>query len=227
MALSQSELLDLLASLRSSDNTDMVRTVLEPILQELIEVDATAAIGAAPFQHSPERINQRNRHRYRGLTTAAGDVDLHIPKLRTGSFFPSLLEQRRRIDQALFAVVMEAYVHGVSTRSVDDLVKALGADSRISKSQVSKICAGLDAEISEFKSRTLDHTTLPYVFLDVTYCKARVTTASLPKPWSSPPASTPQVSGRSSASPSATKRPRPSGSSFYARCGPGDCPGCS
>jgi transposase-like protein len=174
MALSQSELLDLLASLRSSDNTDMVRTVLERILQELIEAEATAAIGAAPFQHSPERTNQRNGHRDRGLTTAAGDVELHIPKLRTGSFFPSLLERRRRIDQALFAVVMEAYVHGVSTRSVDDLVKALGADSGISKSQVSKICAGLDAEISEFKNRTLDHTTFPYVFLDATYCKARV-----------------------------------------------------
>ena len=174
MALSQSELLDLLASLRSSDNTDMVRTVLERILQELIEAEATAAIGAAPFQHSPERTNQRNGHRERGLTTAAGDVELHIPKLRTGSFFPSLLERRRRIDQALFAVVMEAYVHGVSTRSVDDLVKALGADTGISKSQVSKICAGLDAEINEFKNRTLDHTSFPYVFLDATYCKARV-----------------------------------------------------
>src|SRR4051794_25364104 len=104
MALSQSELLDLLASLRSSDNTDMLRLVLERILQELIEAEATAAIGAAPYQRSPERIGVRNGHRGRGLTTAAGDVELQIPKLRTGSFFPSQLERRRRIGQALFAV---------------------------------------------------------------------------------------------------------------------------
>ncbi|MEY9858421.1 putative transposase [Catenulispora sp. GAS73] len=174
MALSQSELLDLLASLRSSDNTDMVRTVLERILQELIEAEATAAIGAAPYQRTSERTGMRNGHRDRGLTTAAGDVELHIPKLRTGSFFPSLLERRRRIDQALFAVIMEAYVHGVSTRAVDDLVKALGADTGISKSQVSKICAGLDAEITAFRDRPLDHSPFPYIFLDATYCKARV-----------------------------------------------------
>lgn len=174
MALSQSELLDLLASLRSSNNVDMVRTVLERILQELIEAEATAAIGAVPYQHSDQRTNLRNGHRDRGLTTTAGDVELHIPKLRTGTFFPSLLERRRRIDQALFAVIMEAYVHGVSTRSVDDLVKALGADSGISKTQVSKICAGLDTEVAAFRDRPLDHTVFPYIFLDATYCKARV-----------------------------------------------------
>ena len=82
------------------------------------------------------------------LTTAAGDLDLKIPKLRAGTLFPALLERRRRIDQALFAVVMEAYLHGVSTRKVDDLVKALGADSGISKSEVSRICAGLDPEVA-------------------------------------------------------------------------------
>lgn len=94
--------------------------------------------------------------------------------MRTGSFFPSLLERRRRIDRALFAVVMEAYVHGVSTRSVDDLVNALGADSGISKSEVSRICGELDEELLAFKERPLDHTVFPYVFLDATYCKARV-----------------------------------------------------
>ena len=94
--------------------------------------------------------------------------------MRTGSFLPSLLERRRRIDRALFAVVMEAYVHGVSTRSVDDLVKALGADTGISKSEVSRICGELDAELTAFKERPLDHTVFPYVFLDATYCKARV-----------------------------------------------------
>lgn len=110
----------------------------ERILQELIEAEATEAIGAAPREHSDQRTTCRNGHRERLLTTQAGDLDLKIPKVRTGSFFPSLLERRRRIDRPLFAVVMEAYVHGVSPRSVDDLVKALGADSGISKSEVSR-----------------------------------------------------------------------------------------
>jgi hypothetical protein len=108
------------------------------------------------------------------LTTTAGDLDLRIPKLRTGSFFPSLLERRRRVDQALFAVVMEAYLHGVSTRKVDDLVKALGADTGISRSEVSRICAGLDEEVAAFRDRSLTGAAFPYVFLDATYCKARV-----------------------------------------------------
>jgi putative transposase len=94
--------------------------------------------------------------------------------LREGSFFPALLEPRRRIDRALLAVVMEAYVHGTSTRKVDDLVKALGVDSRISKSKVSRICAELDGEVAAFRSRSLSHIAFPYVFLDATYLKARV-----------------------------------------------------
>lgn len=97
---------------------------------------------------------------------------------RSGSFFPSLLERRRRIDKTLHAVIMEAYVHGVSTRSVDDLVDdlvaALGVSSGISKSEVSHICAGLDAEVALFRERTRTHTTFLYVYLDATYCKARV-----------------------------------------------------
>jgi putative transposase len=99
---------------------------------------------------------------------------LRLPKLRAGSFFPSLLERRRRVDQALFAVVMEAYLHGVSTRKVDDLVKALGADSGISKSEVSRICADLDGEVSAFRDRSLAGQQFPYVFVDATSCKARV-----------------------------------------------------
>jgi Transposase, Mutator family len=107
-------------------------------------------------------------------TATAGDLELRIPKLRTGSFFPSLLERRRRVDQALFAVVMEAYLHGVSTRKVDDLVKALGADTGISKSEVSRICAELDAEVGAFRDHSLAAAAFPCVFLDATYCKARV-----------------------------------------------------
>ena len=101
-------------------------------------------------------------------------MELGIPKLRAGSFFPSLLERRRRIDRALFAVVMEAYVHGVSTRKVDDLVKALGVDTGISKCEVSRICAELDEDLEAFRDRPLDDLAFPYVFLDATYVKARV-----------------------------------------------------
>ncbi|MGI3226729.1 IS256 family transposase [Streptomyces sp. GTA36] len=174
MALSQSELMRLLESLRRADGVEAIRVVCERILQELIEAEATETIGAAPGERSETRTTWRNGHRERLLTTQAGDLDLKIPKVRTGSFFPSLLERRRRIDRALFAVMMEAYVHGVSTRNVDDLVKALGADSGISKSEVSRICGELDAELAAFKERPLDHTVFPYVFLDATYCKARV-----------------------------------------------------
>lgn len=100
-------------------------------------------------------------------------MQLRIPKLRKGSFFPSILEPRRRIDQALYAVVMEAYVHGVSTRSVDDLVVALGVDSGISKSEVSRICEQLDETVGAFRTRPLDHTAFPYVYLDATYLHVR------------------------------------------------------
>ena len=99
--------------------------------------------------------------------------ELRIPKLRKGSFFPSILERRRRIDRALFAVVTEAYVHGVSTRKVDDLVAGLGAASGISKSEVSRICGELDAELAAFRDRPLGHVEFPYVFCDATYLKGR------------------------------------------------------
>ncbi|WP_426623934.1 IS256 family transposase [Leifsonia sp. McL0607] len=174
MALDQSALLDLLAQLKLTDVTDRVRSATEALYQELIDAEATAFIGAGPFERSAERTTQRNGTRPRTLTTTAGDLDLKIPKLRQGTFFPALLERRRRVDQALFAVVMEAYLHGVSTRKVDDLVKALGADSGISKSEVSRICAGLDAEVATFRDRDLASLQFPYVFLDATYCKARV-----------------------------------------------------
>ncbi|MBB5167645.1 transposase-like protein [Mycobacterium sp. AZCC_0083] len=108
------------------------------------------------------------------MATTSGDVEVAIPKLRSSSFFPSLLERRRRIDQALRAVIMEACVHGVSTRNVDDLVTALGVGSGISKSRVSQICSGRDTEIARFRGRTLTHTTFPYVFLDATYCRVRI-----------------------------------------------------
>lgn len=174
MALIDSDLSELLDALRAGDITDTVRTSLEWVLQALIETEATARIGAAPHERSESRTAQRNGHRARLLSTAAGDVELKIPKLRTGSFFPSLLERRRRIDRALFAVVMEAWVHGVSTRKVDDLVAALGVGSGISKSEVSRICAELDRDLETFRNRRLDHVEFPYVFADATYVKGRV-----------------------------------------------------
>src|SRR5919202_2452149 len=116
MTLDQSALLELLEVLKAAEVTDRVRQAAETIYQALIEAELTAAIGAAPFERSDTRTGQRNGHRPRTLSTPAGDLELRIPKLRAGSFFPSLLERRRRVDQALFAVVMEAYLHGVSTR---------------------------------------------------------------------------------------------------------------
>ena len=104
---------------------------------------------------------------------------MRIPKLRKGSFFPSILEPRRRIDQALYAVVMEAYVNGVSTRAVDDLVDALGATSGIKKSEVSRICAGLDEIVGAFRTRRLDHIEFPYVYLDATYLHVRNQTSQV------------------------------------------------
>jgi hypothetical protein len=151
MALDQSALLEVLDALKVADVGDRVRQAAETVYQALIEAELTDTIGAALHERSDTRTAQRNGHRSRILSTTAGDLELRIPKLRTGSFFPSLLERRRRVDQALFAVVMEAYLHGVSTRKVDDLVKALGADTGISKSEVSRICADLDHEVGAFR----------------------------------------------------------------------------
>ena len=151
----------------------MIRDAVELVLQELIEAEAAEAIGAGRYERSDTRVTERNGHRPRLLATQAGDVELKIPKLRRGSFFPSMLEPRRRIDKALYAVIMEAYVAGVSTRSVDDLVAALGAESGISKSEVSRICAGLDEAVEAFRSRRLDHIEFPYVYLDATYLNVR------------------------------------------------------
>jgi transposase-like protein len=174
VTITNADLHELLDAIRSGGDIDVVRRGVEYMLQALIDAEATARIGAERFERTPSRTTQRNGTRDRLLSTKAGDVELKIPKLREGSFFPSILERRRRIDRALFAVVMEAYVHGVSTRKVDDLVVALGLDSGISKSEVSRICAELDTELAAFRNRSLGHIEFPYVFLDATYLKGRV-----------------------------------------------------
>jgi putative transposase len=153
---------------------DLLREVVRDALQELIEEELTSAIGAAKHERTETRTAQRNGSRDRLVSTPAGDVEVRIPKLRQGSFFPSLLEPRRRVDRALWAVIMTAYVTGTSTRKVDDLVKALGCESGVSKSTVSRICAEIDEHVAVLRERRLDHTTFPYVFLDATYVKARV-----------------------------------------------------
>lgn len=173
MTLTDIDLFELLAAVQAGEMTETVRLSLAWVLQQLIEAERTATIGAAPGQRSYSRTAQRNGHRPKLFTTAAGDLEVGIPKLRTGSFFPSILERRRRIDRALFAVVMEADVHGVSTRSVDDLVKALGDESGISESEVSRICAELDGDRGAFRTRPLEGE-FPYVSADATYVKARV-----------------------------------------------------
>jgi putative transposase len=174
VAQQEFDLSELLDALRAGGDIDIIRRSVEMVLQALIDAELTATIGAAPHERTDTRTNQRNGTRARLLSTKAGDVELAIPKLRTGSFFPSVLERRRRIDRALFQVVMEAYVHGVSTRKVDDLVKSLGLDSGISKSEVSRICKELDDELEAFRTRTLGHVEFPYVFVDATFVKARV-----------------------------------------------------
>ena len=153
---------------------DLVREMVTFLYQALIDQEATDHIGAEPHERSLTRTTRRNGSRPRKVSSKAGDPSLKIPKIRKGSFFPSILERRRRIDEALYAVVIEAYVHGVSTRKVDDLVQALGVDAGISKSEVSRICAAMDEELEAFRTRSLSDTTYPYVFLDATYIKGRV-----------------------------------------------------
>ena len=174
MAHNDFDLSEVLEQLQSDESGDLVRQMVTFLYQALIDAEATEVIQAERHERSLTRTTQRNGSRPRLLTTKAGDVGLKIPKLRKGSFFPSVFERRRRIDQALYAVVMEAYVHGVSTRKVDDLVSALGVDAGISKSEVSRICAALDEEMNAFRSRPLSHQAFPYLLCDATYVKARV-----------------------------------------------------
>ena len=143
-------------------------------LQQLIELEVAAVLGAERHERSDDRLGYRNGYRPRLLTTQAGDIDLRIPKLRAGSFLPSILEPRRRVDQALYGVVMEAYIGGISTRKVDALVTSLGSGSGISKSEVSRICAGIDVQVQAFLNRPLQESGYAYVFLDATYLHGRL-----------------------------------------------------
>lgn len=146
---------------------DFLREAVRYFVHELMEGEVTALIGAERYERSEGRTTQRNGVRHRDWDTRVGSIDLAIPKLRSGSYFPSWLEPRKRSEQALVAVVAEAYLRGVSTRKVDGLVQSLGI-AGISKSEVSRLCASLDVQVQAFRNRRLD-AAYPYVFLDARY----------------------------------------------------------
>jgi putative transposase len=165
------EMMNLQALLEKSSDADLLREMIGFAAQRLMELEVGGLTGAAHGERHPDRLNHRNGYRDRLWETRAGTVDLRIPKLRKGSYFPGFLEPRRMAEKALTAVIQEAYVQGVSTRSVDDLVKAMGM-SGISKSQVSRLCGEIDDKIKTFLDRPLEGD-WPYVWLDATYLKVR------------------------------------------------------
>jgi putative transposase len=150
---------------------DFLREMVQFVAQRLMEMDAEGLCAAAYGERNPERVNSRNGFRERTWETRAGTVDLRIPKLRRGSYFPTFLEPRRTSEKALAAVIQEAYVQGISTRSVDELVKALGM-SGISKSQVSRLCGEIDERVNAFLTRAIEGD-WPYLWIDATYVKVR------------------------------------------------------
>jgi putative transposase len=157
--------------LLEGDGLDFLRESLAWVVQQLMEAEVSELVGAARGERAPEeRLTHRNGYRARPWQTRAGELELAIPKLRRGSYFPSFLEPRRRSEQALVSVVQEAYVAGVSTRKVDQVVESLGL--RISKSEVSRICAGLDEQVDAFRNRPLEGR-YPYLWLDAKVEKVR------------------------------------------------------
>ncbi|TYO95245.1 mutator family transposase [Geothermobacter ehrlichii] len=156
---------------KTGTDTDFLRETLQFMLQQLMEYEVTSRCGAGPHERSEERTNWRNGYRNRLFQTRLGDLDLKVPKLRKGSYLPEFLEPRRLAEKALVSVVQEAYIHGISTRSVDELVQAMGM-SGISKSQVSRLCQQIDERVHAFLSRPLEGD-WPYVWLDATYIRSR------------------------------------------------------
>ncbi len=171
MAKSRMDVTSFVGKLLKEDDADVLREGIQVLAQALMEAEVSSQIGALPYERSPDRTAYRNGYRTRTWDTRVGTIELKIPKVTAGSYFPSLLEPRRRAEKALHAVVTEAYVKGVSTRKVDDLVKALGIDG-ISKSEVSRICKALDSEVEAFRNRAIDFR-CPYVWLDATFHKVR------------------------------------------------------
>src|SRR5271168_3598078 len=157
--------------LAKAGDDDFLRSVAEAVLQMLMEADVEGMIGAGRHERTGDRLNYRNGYRDRALDTRLGSLQLRIPKLRQGSYFPPFLEARRTSEKALVAVIQEAWIGGVSTRRVDDLVQAMGL-SGISKSSVSKLCKDIDERVNAFLDRPLAGD-WPYLWLDATYLKQR------------------------------------------------------
>ena len=165
------ERMALLELIEKGADADLVRDLLAYASERLMAAEVEQLTGAAAGARSPDRINHRNGYRERGWETRVGRIELAIPKLRKGSYFPAFLEPRRTAEKALTAVIQEAYVHGVSTRSVDDLVKAMGGTG-ISKSQVSRLCEDIDERVQAFLGRPIEGG-WPYLWIDATYLKSR------------------------------------------------------
>jgi putative transposase len=165
------ERMALIELIEKGADADLIRDMLAFAAERLMSLEVEALTGAPAGVRSPERLTHRNGYRERAWDTRAGRIDLAIPKLRKGSYFPVFLEPRRTAEKALTAVIQEAYVHGISTRSVDDLVKAMGMTG-ISKSQVSRLCEEIDERVNAFLSRPIEGE-WPYLWIDATYLKTR------------------------------------------------------
>ena len=164
--------LDMIRKHADEADIDFLRETLEVVLHAVMDADVSQQIGAGLHEHTPGRATYRNGYRPRRWDTRTGTIDLRIPKLREGTYLPAFLEPRRRSEQALLAVIQQAYIEGVSTRRVEDLVQALGCDG-ISKSEVSRICQQLDVQVQAFRERPLSDSPYPYLWLDALTQKVR------------------------------------------------------